>query len=71
MRVNPDDDTAAVVSPFTRADHRFGLLAFEPVTQDGRTYYALTINGRKTGSLTTAKAAYETIAYWKDKGWIA
>lgn len=53
----------------------FGRLAFETARQDRRTYYRLimlTSDGeRTTGNLTDEKHALETIAYWREKGWLA
>ena len=46
-------------------------LGFVRVSQDRRNYYGLTVDGRRTGSLTTAEHARQTIAYWQTKGWIA
>jgi hypothetical protein len=52
------------------ATHHYGALRFEPVTQDRRLYYRLTLNGKGTGSLTSERIALETIDYWNRRGWI-
>jgi hypothetical protein len=61
--INDTDITIA------RATHLYGELRFERATQDRRTYYRMLRNDRGTGSLTSAKVARETIAYWRSKGW--
>lgn len=45
-------------------------LQFDRVRQDRRWYYRLLISGRPGGSLTDAKHARQTIAYWRDRGWL-
>ena len=54
-----------------RATHpTFGVLHFEAVMQNHRTYYRLLTDGRSSGSLTDATHAKETIEYWRMKGWL-
>lgn len=52
-----------------------GLVRFDRIRQDRRTYYRLTWirDGfeHSGGSLTDRAHAEQTIAYWRDKGWIA
>ena len=45
-------------------------MGFERVRQDRRIYYRMLVDGNGSGSLTTAKGARETIAYWRVKGWV-
>lgn len=58
-----DITTATAIHP------DMGNLSWERTKQDRRVYYRMLRNGRGTGSLTTAKGARETIAYWHTKGW--
>ena len=66
---NNDDNDITSVRGMTAS---FGTICrYERVRQDRRVYYRLLINGRSGGSLTDAKHARETIAYWREKGWIS
>jgi hypothetical protein len=46
------------------------VMDFEPVRQDRRQYYRLRMNGQGGGSLTDLQHARETVAYWREKGWL-
>ena len=68
-QMNPADDADILNMTATVPMH--GTATYQRVLQDRRIYYSLTRNGNRTGILTTAKGARETIAYWKTKGWTA
>ena len=63
MKTSDDTDilSARAVHPIC------GPLHYERVSQDRRIYYRL---GPSGGSITDAKHARESIAYWRSKGWI-
>ncbi len=60
-----DTDITSIV-----AIHEGDVMTFERAKQDRRLYYRMLRNGHGTGSLTTAKGARESIAYWRTKGWL-
>lgn len=60
-----DSDITSVV-----CHHPMGReYGFTRVKQDRRTYYRLGYD-QGSGSLTDAKHARETIAYWRQNGWV-
>lgn len=47
-----------------------GRLSYERFSQDRRTYYRLLSDSARVGITTDASHARETIAYWRENGWL-